>query len=176
VRSPPPKKKNCLLETSSPKEGAVEEQRETNPRGTKAGRRRNRKERRDQYDVAVPFAGSIIEVTGMTPRWIRNGCMLVGYSGRGDNVTWRLKAGIVESEETGIARQRLSKEVPAATNTQARIELLDAAFSIRSLLYYIICRERKVGHYSCVEVGSNNSTVALRVVGGDEKGIQCLGG
>jgi hypothetical protein len=26
-----------------------------------------------------------------------------------------------------------------------------------------------------VEVGSNTSTVALRVVGGDEKGTQCLG-
>jgi hypothetical protein len=26
-----------------------------------------------------------------------------------------------------------------------------------------------------VEAGSNTSTVALRVVGGDEKGIQCLG-
>jgi hypothetical protein len=28
---------------------------------------------------------------------------------------------------------------------------------------------------SCVEAGSNTSTVALRVVGGDEKGTQCLG-
>jgi hypothetical protein len=27
-----------------------------------------------------------------------------------------------------------------------------------------------------VEAGSNTSTVALRVVGGDEKGTQCLGG
>jgi hypothetical protein len=27
----------------------------------------------------------------------------------------------------------------------------------------------------CVETGSNTSTVALRVVGGDEKGTQCLG-
>jgi hypothetical protein len=26
-----------------------------------------------------------------------------------------------------------------------------------------------------VEAGSNTSTVALRVVGGDEKGTQCLG-
>jgi hypothetical protein len=29
--------------------------------------------------------------------------------------------------------------------------------------------------YSRVEAGSNASTVALPVVGGDEKGIQCLG-
>jgi hypothetical protein len=27
----------------------------------------------------------------------------------------------------------------------------------------------------CVEAGSNTSTVSLRVVGGDEKGTQCLG-
>jgi hypothetical protein len=27
----------------------------------------------------------------------------------------------------------------------------------------------------CVEAGSNNFTVALRVVGGEEKGTQCLG-
>jgi hypothetical protein len=27
----------------------------------------------------------------------------------------------------------------------------------------------------CVEAGSNTSTVVLRVVGGDEKGDQCLG-
>jgi hypothetical protein len=33
------------------------------------------------------------------------------------------------------------------------------------------------GRYSCarVEAGWNTSTVALRVVGGDEKGTQCLG-
>jgi hypothetical protein len=30
-------------------------------------------------------------------------------------VTWRLKAGMVESEKTAIARQRLLKHVPAAT-------------------------------------------------------------
>jgi hypothetical protein len=28
---------------------------------------------------------------------------------------------------------------------------------------------------SCVEAGLDTSTVALRVVGGDEKGTQCLG-
>jgi hypothetical protein len=28
---------------------------------------------------------------------------------------------------------------------------------------------------SCVEAGLNTSTIALRVIGGDEKGAQCLG-
>jgi hypothetical protein len=41
-----------------------------------------------------------------------------------NNVTWPLKAGIVEPEQTSIARQRLSKHIPAATNTQAAIEEL----------------------------------------------------
>jgi hypothetical protein len=39
-----------------------------------------------------------------------------------DIVTWRLRAGIVEAEETFITRQRLWKYVPAATNTQATIQ------------------------------------------------------
>jgi hypothetical protein len=33
----------------------------------------------------------------------------------------------------------------------------------------------KTIHYSRVEAGPNTSTVALRVVGGDEKGTRCLG-
>jgi hypothetical protein len=33
---------------------------------------------------------------------------------------------------------------------------------------------RKSGIRSCVEAGSNTSTVDLRVVGGEEKGTQCL--
>jgi hypothetical protein len=39
-------------------------------------------------------------------------------------VTRRLKAGIVGPEQTSIARQRLGKHIPAATNTQATIEEL----------------------------------------------------
>jgi hypothetical protein len=40
---------------------------------------------------------------------------------------------IMEPEETSITRQRLSKHVPAATNTQATIEeLLEAMFSVGS--------------------------------------------
>jgi hypothetical protein len=37
-------------------------------------------------------------------------------------VTWRPQAGILKSEETSIARQRLGKHIPAATNTHATIE------------------------------------------------------
>jgi hypothetical protein len=49
-------------------------------------------------------------------------------------VTRSLKAGIVETEETSIARQRLGKHFPAATNTQATIEvMLETMFSIRSV-------------------------------------------
>jgi hypothetical protein len=48
--------------------------------------------------------------------------------------TQRLKAGTVESEETAVAKQRLGKHVPAATNTHTTIEeVLDAVFSVRSV-------------------------------------------
>jgi hypothetical protein len=64
----------------------------------------------------------------------------------------------VEQEETSIARQRLGKHVFAATDTQATTEeLLGTMFCIQSV-------------QSGVEAGSNNSTVALRVVGGKVKG------
>jgi hypothetical protein len=33
------------------------------------------------------------------------------------SVKWLLKAGIVESEETAVAKQQFDKHVPAATNT-----------------------------------------------------------
>jgi hypothetical protein len=39
-------------------------------------------------------------------------------------VTRCLKEGIVEPEDTSIARRRLGKHVPAATKTQATIEVL----------------------------------------------------
>jgi hypothetical protein len=35
------------------------------------------------------------------------------------NVTWRLKAGMVDPEETTVPRQRLGRRVPAATNAHA---------------------------------------------------------
>jgi hypothetical protein len=40
----------------------------------------------------------------------------------------RLKAIIMEPEETAVARQEVGKHVPAAMNTHAIIELLDAVF------------------------------------------------
>jgi hypothetical protein len=44
---------------------------------------------------------------------------------------WPPNTGILEPEETTVARQRLCKRVPAETNTLARIEeLLDAVFSM----------------------------------------------
>jgi hypothetical protein len=36
-------------------------------------------------------------------------------------VTWHLKAGIVKSEETSIARERIGIQFPAVTNTQTTI-------------------------------------------------------
>jgi hypothetical protein len=43
-----------------------------------------------------------------------------------------------------VARQRFGKHVPAATNTLATIgKLLDAVFSMRFVLYQIICSETK---------------------------------
>jgi hypothetical protein len=37
-------------------------------------------------------------------------------------VTWSLKAGILEPEQTFVARQRLGKHIPAETNTHATIK------------------------------------------------------
>jgi hypothetical protein len=43
-----------------------------------------------------------------------------------------------------VARKRLGKHIPAATNAKERIEeLLDAVFFLRSVSYQIICGERK---------------------------------
>jgi hypothetical protein len=50
----------------------------------------------------------------------------------------------VYSYSLSLARQRLAKHVPAATNTHATIEeLLDAPFYLRSVQY-----EKKVGYAS----------------------------
>jgi hypothetical protein len=48
------------------------------------------------------------------------------------------ESGIVEPEETAVARQRLCKYFPAATNTTVTIEKqLDVVFSMRSVSYQI---------------------------------------
>jgi hypothetical protein len=44
----------------------------------------------------------------------------------------------MEPEETAVARKLLCKQVPAATNTHAIIELLDAVFSMQSVSYEIL--------------------------------------
>jgi hypothetical protein len=80
-----------------------------------------------------------------------------------------LKPGIVEPEETAVARQQLTKHVPAETNKRVtREKLLSAAFSTR-----FVSMERKKEKISSttsrVKAGST-STVTLRVVGGDKKG------
>jgi hypothetical protein len=46
---------------------------------------------------------------------------------------YRLKAAAVELEEVAVTRQRLGKYVPAATKTQATIELLDEVFCMWSM-------------------------------------------
>jgi hypothetical protein len=48
-------------------------------------------------------------------------------------------------------------------------------FPLRYELNYYILSRRNSLFISRVEVGSNTSTVALRLVGGDKNGTQCLG-
>jgi hypothetical protein len=50
------------------------------------------------------------------------GLMRIRYKEQKGIATWRLKAAILEWEQTSIPRQRLGKHIPAATNTQT-IEL-----------------------------------------------------
>jgi hypothetical protein len=76
------------------------------------------------------------------------------------------------NETTVVVRQQPSSKKPS---------------NVGSGVFYVVRSEAvsldrpsnsAVGSVSspCVEVGSNNSTVALRVVGGGEKGTQCWGG
>jgi hypothetical protein len=73
----------------------------------------------------------------------------------------------MEPEQTSVARQllTLSRGNIYVIHTQTQKEVMDVLVSVRfvSSTQYV------------VEVVSNTSTVALRVVGGDEKGTQCLG-
>jgi hypothetical protein len=64
-------------------------------------------------------------------------------------VKWRLKAGIVEPEQTSIAKQRCGNYFHAATNSNERVHCWTMAVS-------------------------NTSTVAQRVVGGHEKEVSNL--
>jgi hypothetical protein len=83
-----------------------------------------------------------------------------------------LKARIVKPAGTAVARELLCKhtrcQTMAATDTHATIEeRLEAVFSERSM-------PRSQDSVIHVEASSNNFTLALEFVGGDEKGTQCL--
>jgi hypothetical protein len=54
----------------------------------------------------------------------------VVYINIDNTVTWRLKAGIAEQKEAGVAKQRRGKQVSAATAKYATID--DVVFSMRS--------------------------------------------
>jgi hypothetical protein len=80
-----------------------------------------------------------------------------------------LKANI---RTTTVSEQRLGKQVPAATNTQAAIEELGL---LCGPFQEVRKRTKRIAGNARVEAGSSTSTVAVRVVGGDEKGTLCLG-
>jgi hypothetical protein len=77
-----------------------------------------------------------------------------------------------------VSRQRLVKHVPMATDTHETIQVLiemEFLFDPFQVVTRRTIEARIDRRASRVEPGSNTSTVALRVVGGDEKGSQCLG-
>jgi hypothetical protein len=69
--------------------------------------------------------------------------------------------GIMESQKTSVARQRLGKHVPAATNREAAIGiLLDTMFSIRSVQIGYKRRELRFGSsgkYKRLELGGGQA-------------------
>jgi hypothetical protein len=84
-------------------------------------------------------------------------------------VIYLLKAGIAEPEQTSVARLKQLKQ-PAITkhfttekNTRTTTEELENTFTTiqKSWRWCFLC-------------GVDNSTVSLRVLGDDEKGISCL--
>jgi hypothetical protein len=86
-------------------------------------------------------------------RLMRSLCVCVSLLTSSEwNVTWRLKAGTVEPEETTITRHRISKRFPATTNTQAKIDLFWTWCFLwgPSRVKYSVCGERKVGPVVCV--------------------------
>jgi hypothetical protein len=72
------------------------------------------------------------------------------------------------------AMQWLGKQVPAATNTCNNRIVGCAVFHVVRVMSKESRRLVRPRTF-CVEVGSNTYSVALRVVGGEEKGTQCLG-
>jgi hypothetical protein len=93
-------------------------------------------------------------------------------------VTYWLKAGIVEPEETAFARKRHGKKLlcgnECARSSRGTVQALlgSAVFCVVHVKGLSAC-----GQVRCrpqVEAGLNTFTIALRVVGGDRKGTQCL--
>jgi hypothetical protein len=80
-----------------------------------------------------------------------------------------LKRRMVEPEDTAFTRQRRTKHMFAETDTHTKIEKLRTAVFLCGPCgsYKTRACEQFRTH---VEVGSNTSTVTMRVVGGDEKG------
>jgi hypothetical protein len=80
--------------------------------------------------------------------------------------------------DTSIARQRFVKALFTSNeetyNSRGTVGS-DILYSVGLKVTYRGLTDRETGRASRVEVGSNTSTVAQRVIGGDEKGTQCLG-
>jgi hypothetical protein len=104
-------------------------------------------------------------------------------------VTWRLKPGIVELEQTPITRQQLNKHIPAATNKQPPMEerpflhnnyynnkgiVKKRLFLLGPTRGYSTRIQGRSNQRPRVEAGSNTPTVVLRVLEGDEKVTQCF--
>jgi hypothetical protein len=83
------------------------------------------------------------------------------------SMTWRLKVG---------KRRRKIRLLSGTVNTflQHEKERGKQCFLCNPCWGYITGTNRTEAYKSLVEAGSNTSTVALRVVGGNEKGTQCL--
>lgn len=76
--------------------------------------------------VAASNTVPVIAVVNVLPI-----CTMIIAWINGNIVTSRLKSGIVEPEDTSIARQRLGKGDSATTDTQATLEeLLGTVFSV----------------------------------------------
>jgi hypothetical protein len=81
-----------------------------------------------------------------------------------------LKTGIIEQIKTAIAGQWLSRHAPTTVCIHTATEDPLAMFCMQSGLrvYSKDTLESQVS--PCVEMGSNTTTVALRIIGGDKKG------
>jgi hypothetical protein len=99
------------------------------PRRLKTGHCGNRrKKRRDQYDVAEPFAKGIIDVTGTPPRRRSDGGAPVGYLGLewGDG---RIRSWVLQGPE-----RRLTSLAKASSNLpETKFEVIQSSIASREL-------------------------------------------